>query len=55
MGLADDGGLRFDAYVEGLVSVIGKGQKSGQSGGGATMPDDCWQVWDLGLVWHCQA
>ena len=23
MGLADDGGLRFDAYVEGLVSVIG--------------------------------
>ena len=29
MGLADDGGLRFDAYVEGLASVIGHKDREG--------------------------
>ena len=29
MGLADDGGSRFDAYVEGLVSVIGHKDREG--------------------------
>jgi SRSO17 transposase len=30
MGLADDGGSRFDAYVEGLVSVIGHKDREGR-------------------------
>jgi SRSO17 transposase len=29
MGLADDGGPRFEAYVEGLVSVIGHKDREG--------------------------